>query len=126
MVETNDRNTNFSQIEMFVIDVLRHDIEAIPSIIKLLNDRAIGWRNFWPHDFTKLEVIQTLKELLIKGLVKPLCYDKSLKELVDFKIEDVTNIGDSIDSLWFILTEKGWQAWNNWDDPPVEEESENG
>lgn len=122
-VEADNKDISNSQIEMFVIDVLRYDIEAIPSIIKLLNDRTIGWRNFWPHDFTELEVVEALKGLLPKGLVKPLVYDKSTKELVDIEIENFRDIESSIGSFWFILTEKGWEVWNNWDDPPIEEEN---
>jgi hypothetical protein len=117
------KDISLSQIEMFVIDVLRYDIEAISSIIKLLNDRTIGWRNFWPHDFTESEVVEALKELLPKGLVKPLGYDKSAKELVDVEVENFRDIESSIEAFWFILTEKGWEVWNNWNDPPVEEEN---
>jgi hypothetical protein len=69
----NRNHLEVSQIGMFIIDVLRYDVEAIPSILKLLNDDgSLGWRFAWPHDFTIEEVKQTLEELLQKDLVLPL------------------------------------------------------
>jgi hypothetical protein len=110
---------NSSLLAMFILDVLRYDIEAVPSIVNLLNNRgSIGWRNFWAHDFTEKEVTSALDTLLQRGLVKPLRYDETLKELV--VVQEVESIRGNIDSLWFMLTERGRQAWEKWA-PPVEE-----
>jgi hypothetical protein len=106
-------------LAMFILDVLRYDIEAVPSIVNLLNNRgSIGWRNFWAYDFTEKEVTSALETLLQRGLVKPLRYDETLKELV--AVQEVESIRGNIDSLWFMLTERGRQAWEKWE-PPVEE-----
>jgi hypothetical protein len=112
---------NSSLLSMFILDVLRHDIEAVPSIVNLLNNRgSIGWRNFWAHDFTEKEVTWALENLLQRGLVKPLRYDEILKELV--AVQEVESIRGNIDSLWFMLTERGLQAWERWV-PPGEKEN---
>jgi hypothetical protein len=119
--KTDNKDTEISQMAMFVIDVLRYDIETTSSILKLLNDRgSIGWRFAWSKDFTEAEVIQALKELVRKGLVKLLLQDEAIKELVPVSETEV--IWDNVDSLWFKLTKNGWQTWNQWDDPPREQD----
>lgn len=122
---TNENDIDVSQLGMFVIDVLRYDVETLSSILKLLNDDGcIGWRFAWPHNFTKKEVTDALEELLRKGLVLPLHEDKELKELVPLQQEQDIWI-EGIDAIWFDITKKGWDMWHKWDDPPIEEEAQN-
>jgi hypothetical protein len=119
---TQDATYNDAQLLMFVVDVLRYDIERIPSIVKLLNNRgSVGWRFFWPHDFTEKEVISALKQLMQRGLVRPVRYDPSAQALMDAVGPVQIEIGD--ESTWFALTDQGWQAWEDWH-PPIEIESE--
>lgn len=123
VIENDEKDSSISQVGMFVIDVLRDDIETISLIINRLNNGgSLGWRFAWPHDFTVMEIIQALKELIEKDLVTPLREDEDLGKIV--YCDEDEDIWDNIDFLWFELTERGRQAWNNWDDPPIEEENE--
>lgn len=117
----DEKQTSKARIDMFVIDVLRYDIENIPSILKLLNNRSsVGWRFAWPHDFAEVEVIQALKDLIKNGWVKPLRENETHKNIVP--VDEDEDIWNNIDTLWFELTGQGWQAWNNWDNPPIKED----
>lgn len=116
----NRTQLEVSQIGMFIIDVLRHDVEAIPSILKLLNnDGCIGWRFAWSHDFTQVEVKEALDELLQKQLLLPLYEDAALKALVPFK-ENSNIWAVGIENIWFDITHQGWEMWHKWE-PPMEE-----
>lgn len=118
--EPNKKN-DVSQMAMFIIDVLRQDIESIPLIVNRLNSRSsLGWRFAWSHDFTETEVIEALKDLLRKGLIRPLQDNEELGKIV--YLEKDADIWSNIDSLWFELTDKGREAWNKWD-PPIEDEN---
>lgn len=115
---TAPNNQIAMQLPMFVVDVLRYDIEQVPSITKLLNNTgSIGWRKFWPHDFTDKEVVGALGRLCNEGLVEVLVYDPQLKELVvgkgqpDFEGRLVEN--------WFRLNDAGRRKWEEWR-PPTE------
>lgn len=109
-----------SDVGMFIIDVLRHDdIENINSIINLLNDDGcIGWRCFRSEDFTKTEILEQLAELIQRGLVTAL--HENRQEAGDYSLVTIQDITDTADSIWFALTEAGWQAWNTWS-PPQED-----
>jgi len=103
------------RIDMFVIDVLRHDIEDIEAILRMLNSRsALGWRNFWPRDFCRQEVLDALGRLLSTGLVSPLRYDHTRRELVD--IDGPVEAVDASE-LWFKLEPSAIQQWEQWDSP---------
>jgi len=102
---------------MFIADVLRYDIEAVPSILRLLNNRgAIGWREFWPRDFTEEDILPALEELVSQGLVQPLEVDESTRELR--RVERPVNVRAEASELWFLLTKRGWDAWDEWEPPP--------
>ncbi len=115
-------NQNDSLMGMFVLDVLRYDVETVSSIINLLNNRgSIGWRSYWAHDFTEEEVVSALENLVPKGLVECLSYGETLKELV--AVEGPEKIGNNVDSLWFALTTSGYRVWEQWT-PPSESEKQ--
>jgi len=104
-------------ILMYVADVLRHDIEDISSIVKMLNDEGcIGWRAFWPHDFAANEVADALLKLYKSGLVKALRHDMDSDALVDTTLTEVELA--NLAPYWFSLTPSGWEAWNKWE-PPI-------
>ncbi len=120
MVAT-DTNGNEGRplIEMFILDVLRHDIEDVFSIVKMLNNTgSIGWRKFWPHDFTVKEVVTAVNALIRDGLVCQLVYDTECASAVsaDSAIEIITGS----EEVWHELTEIGRQIWEQWE-PPIDE-----
>jgi hypothetical protein len=108
---TNDLTT----LEMFVLDVLRHDeMEALSSVVQLLNDQScFGWRQHWSHDFTSAEVQIALSDLAGQKKVEIL-QDDGEGELVA-----VSSVQQPCDAtLWYRLTPAGLAAWDQWD-PPV-------
>ena len=103
---------------MFIIDVLRYDFETVGYLLDLLNDEgSIGWRFAWKSAFAEGEVVDALEQLVTRGLVE--CYEdnEKLKELVLVKPPD--DLRRAANSIWFRLTNAGRQAWEQWDDPPL-------
>jgi hypothetical protein len=97
-------------LPMFVVDVLRYDIEQISNIVTLLNDaHGVGWRVFWPRDFDEFEVFDALKKLLEMGYVEPLI--ESLEERAIVPFPGAVASLEEAKALWFVLTRKGWDAW---------------
>lgn len=60
---TSPETERTATLRMFLLDVLRHDeIEQASSMVTILNDvDCMGWREFWPHDFTVNEIWPQLK-----------------------------------------------------------------
>lgn len=106
---------DLAALEMFVLDVLRHDdLEPVSSLVRMLNDRScIGWRDRWPHDFTADEVQAALKELVEQGRVDLLKEDAE-GELQPASYEDVNAANDTV---WYRLTMAGSAALAQWDPP---------
>jgi hypothetical protein len=106
------------RIQMFILDVLRHDvIEQVTSILKLLNsDGGIGWRDLWPHDFTPSEVIPALVELVSAGYIRALREHETSDQLVEIRLSEL-DISRDQDILWFGLTDEGYRAWDRWEPP---------
>jgi hypothetical protein len=101
---------------MFVLDVLRYDVEQVVNILALLNsDGCIGWRAFWARDFTEQDVVPVLRELASNGLVEVLS-ETDQAELRP-AVGTIELGGDT--KLWFAITDKGRRAWEAWEDPPV-------
>jgi hypothetical protein len=105
------------QLDMFVLDVLRHDaIEQVSSIVRLLNDTTcIGWRQFWPHDFSVREVIPALLELEGGGFVRALREAEEEDQLVPLPCGTLD--ASQAEEVWFALTEKGRRLWEGWKPP---------
>lgn len=118
MIDKNMIAPVHDQIRMFILDVLRHDvIEQVPSILKLLNnDGGIGWREFWPHDFTVDEVVPALEGLVRAGYVRALREQGSGDQLVPVCSLEL-DIGRDQDTLWFELTDEGRRVWGQWEPP---------
>jgi hypothetical protein len=109
-------NTRLPDLWMFIIDVLRYDIEPISSIVNLLNDDdSIGWREFWPADFAALEVAGALEELVARRYVQPLTYDPNKKELVESSV--MSGFIESPEDYWFLLMKAGRELWESWEPP---------
>ena len=106
------------QLRMFILDVLQHDVaEQMDSILRLLNNPGcIGWREFWPHDFTSEEVLGALEGLLHGGLVQLLREDTVQGELVPVNVPEV-DLQQDFATLWFGRTDQGHEAWDRWEPP---------
>ncbi|MHC4123314.1 MAG: hypothetical protein ACYSSI_07055 [Planctomycetota bacterium] len=111
-------------LQMFVLDVLKYDIEQIDSICNLLNDTGcIGWRDHWPNDFSRGEVVEALFNLCKQGLVEILINNDALDELVYLDVS-INNCDSITDDMWFKLTKEGKKKWDNWV-PPIKESEQN-
>ena len=102
-----------AEFDMFVIDVLRYDIEDVDAVLRMLNNSgSLGWRKFSSSDFTREEVKAALARLIEAGLVKPLEYDPTERGLVDVQRSvDVIKEGDL---LWYKLEDSALDLWNEW------------
>jgi hypothetical protein len=116
LISLTDRQGSPCELDMFVIDVLRHDIEDLDAVLRMLNNTGLlGWRKFWPRDFTREEVLEALDRLVSRGLAKPLEYDPVKRELVTLdRPVDVRREGGS---LWYTLEQSALDLWNEWKSP---------
>lgn len=107
-------------LQMFILDVLRHDIECCASILNLLNDDSgtVGWREFWPRDFTLADIMPALESLIVKGWVIPYKFDPAQRELEEDPDEG-RGFRERPDDYWFLLSEQGRRRWEQWDDFPT-------
>lgn len=114
MATTGNKHSN--HLPLFVLDVLRYDMEQVPSVTKLLNDTGcIGWRQLWPHDFTDAEVIGALEQLTNEGLVQVLIDDPQLKELAPAR--GIPHFEGPLGEYWFRLSDAGRDKWAAWNPP---------
>lgn len=108
---------------MFVLDVLKYDIEQIESILNLLNDdTGIGYRPFWGRPFETAEVTKWLAELADSALVE-ICHERDgyLVPVDDNPDLNENTVGD----YWFRLMRRGEEALERWD-PPVDLDESSG
>jgi hypothetical protein len=110
------------ELPMCVLDVLRHDvIEDMHGILNLINnDGCIGWREFWPHDFTEAEVLEALRELDAEGFVQTLRESEKHGGGFVALARQSAELRDNAPGLWFHLTPAGRRRWETWN-PPVSE-----
>jgi len=102
---------------MFVLDVLKYDIEQIGSILNLLNDdTGIGWRPLWARPFETPEVTRWLVELAEEGRVE-VCHEQDgyLVPVSEVPVLAENTVG----AYWFRLTTRGEEALERWD-PPID------
>ena len=112
----NARNMS-AHLPMFVLDVLRYDIEQISNIVTLLNnDGGVGWRDVWGREFTATDVIAILPELVQKRYVQVLWQPNNHSDLVEAR--GPFDFENDSGRLWFRMTASGRQAWKKWDDVP--------
>ena len=98
---------------MFVIDVLRYDIEDLAAVLRMLNNSGpMGWRKFWPHDFTREEVLEALDRLVSRGLAKPIEYDPVRRELVD--VDRHVDVQEESSLLWYKVEQSALDLWKEW------------
>ncbi len=108
-------------LSMFVLDVLRYDIEQIDSIIKLLNDDGcIGWRHRRAFDFTVQEVATELKKLVQEKLVETYGRSSDNSELLPVDCDNI-DVDAKVNEYWYLITNLGRETWNDWE-PPLEDE----
>jgi hypothetical protein len=111
----SSRQRDRVQLKMFILDVLRHDkTENLASIVKLLNNAGcIGWRNFWPDEFARDEVLLQLRALTTERQVEALQETDGSNEPVPIPPNPI--VAD--DHIWFALTDAGWKTWSQWEAP---------
>ena len=109
---------SIEQLRMFVLDVLRHDdIEQLSSVVKMLNNReCIGWSDHWSNDFTEEEVIPILEALARTDCVRIYREHEAHDDLVRVD-PSAADINEHREDLWFSLTDKGRQQWDEWEPP---------
>ena len=108
-------------LSMFVLDVLRYDIEQVDSIVRLLNDDGcIGWRHLWPMDFTTKDIQPKLKELVQKRLVDVYKRNHGNSELVPVEFDSI-DVDTNLNEYWYRLTDAGREVWDRWK-PPSDED----
>lgn len=114
---TRQAKTSGARLDLFILDVLQHDIENVPSIIRMLNNiGCIGWRNFWPHDFTPDEVVPVVLDLCEQGSVKAL--KTGFRDDALHECNAVPSVEETCSGLvWFACTEQGIALWKQWDAP---------
>lgn len=109
-------------IRLFILDVMRYDFEQVSHICTLLNSRSsIGWRVFWPRDFTEDEVVSALGELLRGGLVEAFGEDIDRPELVPLPAPSTDPA--SLRTYWYRPTREGLGLWESWT-PPIANEDD--
>ncbi|MFN7811240.1 MAG: hypothetical protein ACK5SI_01085 [Planctomycetia bacterium] len=112
-------NTMASQLPMFILDVLQHDVaEQVSSILRLLNnDGCIGWREFWPRDFSEEEVVEALGRLVEEGRVIVFRESAENGELVPTSVRELPM---DVNSQWYGRSMSGEEAWDSWEPPTSE------
>ena len=110
---------NTETLEMFVIDVLRHGQGGqLGSVLNRLNDRGcIGWRQHWSHDFASEEVVPVLRDLAIRGIVEVSVVEQGASNWTTTEPTDEL-FRESLDELWFFMTDKAYKLWDDWQPPP--------
>lgn len=101
------------QIEMFVLDVVRHDATDLDRIMDLLNDHhTFGWRDVLKRRFDRDEVVRAVVSLVDRAWLTPLEYDPDLRELKASQARPIDP-----EELWFVLSAAGRVAWDVWVPP---------
>lgn len=101
----------------FVLDVLRYDeMEQVSNIRKMLNSTgSVGWRRNWPEDFSDRDIVQALKELYERQLVKILELDAGAGLTRESVSPDPAEV--SWLTYWFALTDLGREYLDAWTPP---------
>lgn len=108
-------------VDLFVLDSLANDIEALEDILRMLNsDTVLGWRHAHPEPFERAEVVSALLRLIENGLAEACTYDSDAKALVALGERLVPD--GSMDDIWFRMTPRGRMVHEAWD-PPLPEAS---
>jgi hypothetical protein len=103
-------------VDLFVLDTLANDLEALDDILRMLNSATVlGWRHAHPDPFEREEVVLALARNIKAGLVEACVYDPAAKALVGLG-EHVWPDG-SMDEFWFRMTRRGRMVHEAWDPP---------
>ena len=115
-------NSTIERLSMFVLDVL-HDCEPVSSILDLLNNDEVGWREYWAHDFTEPEVLHALAELFNRELVEILevaTRDEHPYQQVLVPVQHIAHLPLGAPGFWFGRTALGQQIWDAWEPPELD------
>lgn len=103
---------------MCILDVLRHDIEDLASLVRMLNlGDPIGWRDLWQRDISSDEAARSVCRLHEQRAIRLLALDESRDELVSVEEDRLTP--EAAMRFWFELTEHGRRLWDAWVPPGV-------
>lgn len=103
-------------IDLFVLDTLANDIEALEDILRMLNSNTVlGWRHAHPAPFERAEVVLALTRNIRGGLIEACAYDVAAKALVGLGEQLVPD--GSMDVLWFRMTRRGRMVHEAWEPP---------
>jgi hypothetical protein len=112
------QRSSVDDLMMFVIDVLRYDMETVDFVVQLLNNEGcIGWRFAWARDFTESDVMEALKRLVDIGMVQ--CYVEPPAGRQFQVVKSPVDLSRGHEHFWFELTAAGWAAWERWS-PPID------
>lgn len=86
-------------LDLYVLDAIADDIEDIESILRMLNNPSIGWREEWGKDFERPEVVLALSRLVKAGQVLAYGLDGQGKELIEANKQALAST--TYDDFWF-------------------------
>ncbi|HMG17259.1 MAG TPA: hypothetical protein VK573_00935 [Gemmatimonadales bacterium] len=99
-------------LDLYVLDAMADDIEDVESILRMLNNPSIGWRDEWGKDFERLDVVTALSRLAKAGQVVVYRLDTDGKELI--RTQDQTLPPSTYDDFWFGLSPAGRIRHQTW------------
>ena len=101
----------------FVLDVLRYDdVEQVSNIREMLNSTgSVGWRLNWSGDFTDAEIIEALRYLVRKQLVKVFQWDQTRAQIQESNTAE--KLQGTWDDYWYGLTDLGRKYLTDWTPP---------
>jgi hypothetical protein len=102
------------EIKMSVADVMQDDdIENLDSILRMLNHEDDSWRAARGREFTPVEVIGALGQLIFDGLVTPCADQPPLPGCCPIP-DDQDWEETASNELWFHLEPAGREAVRQW------------
>jgi hypothetical protein len=115
MAAMDERNPH---MKMFVADMLMDGHDTLGGILDLLNDRSIiSWRDTVTRDFTWVDVVSAVEELLRDGLVDIWRDDHGLVEVENHSEAVLRSAEEGSERLWVRLTPEGRRAVEEWEKP---------
>ena len=99
-------------LDLYVLDALADDIEDMESILRMLNNRTVGWRDEWGKDFERLDVVTALSRLAKGGQVLVYRLDPDGRELIEAPQQTLPP--STYDDVWFGLTPAGRMRHQTW------------
>jgi len=103
-----------NSMDLFVLDTLADDIEALEDILRSINHPDIGWQTQHGGPIGRPDVHQALLRLVQEGFVEVSVFDPGTKALVAVG-ENRWPTNADLSDLWFRITERGRLLHSNWE-----------